>query len=46
MESVYEKMLSLYNENGSTKTPVKVVFKEPVVLTPFVGRTKINKQNI
>lgn len=44
MESVYERMLSLYNENGSTKTPVKVVFKEPVVLTPFVGRTKINKE--
>lgn len=44
MESVYERMLSLYNENGSTKTPVKVVFKEPVVLTPFVGRSKINKE--
>lgn len=44
MESVYERMLTLYNENGSTKTPVKVVFKEPVVLTPFVGRTKINKE--
>jgi hypothetical protein len=44
MENVYQRILELYEENKATNFPVKVIFKEPTVLTPFVGRTKTDKE--
>lgn len=44
MENVYQRMVELFGANGSTKTPVKLVFKEPTVLSPFVGNTKVDKE--
>jgi hypothetical protein len=44
MENLYQRLVELYEENRSTKYPVRLVFKEPTVLTPFVGRTKTDKE--
>ena len=44
MENLYQRLVELYEENKSTKYPVRLVFKEPTVLTPFVGRTKTDKE--
>jgi hypothetical protein len=44
MENVYQRMIELFESNGSIKTPVKLVFKEPIVLSPFIGKTKSDKE--
>ena len=44
MENIYQRMVELFKANGSTKTPVKLIFKEPTVLSPFVGNTKVDKE--
>jgi hypothetical protein len=44
MENLYERIVELYEESKATKYPVKLVFKEPTVLNPFVGRSKTDKE--
>lgn len=44
MENVYEKMVELYDAQKGKRNPIRVRFKEPIVLKPFCPRVKTNKK--